>query len=451
MKSINPYSEKAIKTYTTFKSNEIFDIINEANTSFNDWKNIPLKNRINIILKIKQNLIDDKLESAKEITSEMGKPLSESLLEIDKCVWLCDYYIENSEKLLKPEFIKTEAHKSYITFEPLGIILGIMPWNFPFWQVFRFVIPTIISGNVTIIKHAPNVTGCCLKIKKIFSKNIDYKVLQPLVIDVDEIENIIKNPLVKGVSLTGSDKAGSAVGKITGKYIKKILLELGGSDAFIVCEDADIDKAAKMAVMARMLNTGQSCIAAKRFIIHKNVKNKFINHLVHHLNSMKIGDPMLKETQIGPLARKDLLNQLNLIFDDALTKGANIIYQTKDIPKNGYFFRPSIIDNINSSMKAYNCETFGPLFSIYTFQEESEAISLANDTHYGLGGSVWSKNIKNAEKLAKKIYTGAVFINEMTKSDPRLPFGGVGLSGIGRELGSYGIKEFVNVKTIYID
>ncbi len=451
MKSINPYSEKVIKTYASFKSNEIFGIINEANNSFNDWKNITLKNRINIILKIKQNLIDDRLESAKEITSEMGKPLSESLLEIDKCIWLCDYYIENSEKLLKPEFIKTEAHKSYITFEPLGIILGIMPWNFPFWQVFRFVIPTIISGNITIIKHAPNVTGCCLRIKKIFSKNINYKVLQPLVIDVDEIENIIKNPLVKGVSLTGSDKAGSAVAKITGKYIKKTLLELGGSDAFIVCKDADVDKAAKKAVIARMLNTGQSCIAAKRFIIHKNVKNKFVNRLVHHLSSMKIGDPMLKETQIGPLARKDLLNQLNLIFDDAIDKGAKIIYQMNNIPKNGYFFRPSIIENINSSMKAYNCETFGPLFSIYTFQEESEAINLANDTYYGLGGSIWSKNLENAEKLAKKIYTGAVFINEMTKSDPRLPFGGVGLSGIGRELGTYGIKEFINVKTIYID
>ena len=451
MKSINPYSEKLIKKYTSFNSNEIFNIINEANTSFNDWKNISLKNRINIILKIKQNLIDDKLESAKEITSEMGKPLSESLLEIDKCLWLCDYYIQNSEKLLKPEFIKTEAHKSYISFEPLGVIMGIMPWNFPFWQVFRFVIPTIISGNVTIVKHAPNVTGCCLRIEKIFSKNIGYKVFQPLIVDVDEVENIIKNPLIKGVSLTGSDKAGSAVGKLTGKYIKKILLELGGSDAFIVCEDADIDKAAKKAVMARMLNTGQSCIAAKRFIVHKNIKNKFINCVIHHLSSMKIGNPILKETQIGPLARKDLLNQLNLIFDDAIDKGAKIIYQMNDMPKNGYFFRPSIIENINSSMTAYDCETFGPLFSIYTFQEESEAINLANDTPYGLGGSVWSKNLKNAEKLAKKIYTGAVFVNEMTKSDPRLPFGGVGLSGIGRELGTYGIKEFINVKTIYID
>ena len=451
MKSINPYSEKLIKKYNLFTLSKVNQTINLANDTFNNWKKLDLDKRINIIQKVKQNLIDDRLESAKEITSEMGKPFSESLLEIDKCIWLCDYYIENSEKLLEPELIKTEAYKSYVSFEPLGVIFGIMPWNFPYWQIFRFVIPTIISGNVTIVKHAPNVTGCCLRIKKIFSRNIDYKIFQPLIIDTKDVEHIIKNQLVRGVSLTGSDKAGSAVGKLSGKYVKKTLLELGGSDAFIVCEDADIEKAAKKAVMARMLNTGQSCIAAKRFIIHKNVKNKFINQLIHHLSSMKIGDPMLKETQIGPLARKDLLNQLNLILDDAIDKGANIIYQINDIPKNGYFFRPSIIENINSSMKAYNCETFGPLFSIYTFQEESEAISLANDTPYGLGGSIWSKNLKNAEILAKKIYTGAIYINEMTKSDPRLPFGGVGLSGIGRELGVYGIKEFINVKTIYID
>ena len=451
MNSINPYSENLIKKYNTFSSDKVTDVINVSNNTFYDWKNLLLKERINVIIKIKQNLIDDRIESAKEITSEMGKPLSESRLEIDKCIWLCDYYIDNSEDMLKSDFIETEANKSYVSYEPLGIILGIMPWNFPFWQVFRFVIPTIISGNVTVVKHAPNVTGCCLRLKNIFSKNINYKIFQPLIIDVNEVENIIKNPFIKGVSLTGSDKAGSAVGKLTGKYIKKTLLELGGSDAFIVCKDADIDKSAKKAVMARMLNTGQSCIAAKRFILHHSIKDKFVECLINHLNLMNVGNPMSKDTQIGPLARKDLLDQLNQIFEDAVTKGAKVIYRMKQMPKNGYFFTPSIIENIDSSMQVYKCETFGPLFSIYTFKEESEAINLANDTPYGLGGSIWSKDIKNAEKLAKKIYTGAVFINEMTKSDPRLPFGGVGLSGIGRELGAYGIKEFINVKTIYID
>ena len=451
MKSINPYTEKVIKTYNKHTADDVNEIIIEANESFNNWKNLQLKQRIDIILIIKQNLIDDKLNSAKEITIEMGKPLSESLLEIDKCVWLCDYYIDNAENILKNEFIKTEAKKSYISFEPLGIILGIMPWNFPYWQVFRFVIPTIISGNITLVKHAPNVTGCCLRINKIFSKNINYKIFESLVLEDKEVKNIIENPLIKGVSLTGSDKAGSAVGKLAGKHIKKTLLELGGSDAFIVCEDANIRKAAKKAVMARMLNTGQSCIAAKRFIVHENIKDEFVNHLIKNLKSMAIGDPMLKDTQIGPLARKDLLNQLNQLFEDAINKGAKIIYKMKNIPKNGYFFAPCVIENIDSSMQVYKCETFGPLFSIYTFKKQNDAIKLANDTLYGLGGSVWSKDIKNAENLAKEIYTGAVFINEITKSDPRLPFGGVGLSGIGRELGTYGIKEFINVKTIYIN
>ena len=451
MKSINPYTEKVIKSYNKHTLDNINEIIFEENESFNDWKNLHLKKRIDIILIIKQNLIDDRLNAAKEITIEMGKPLTESLLEIDKCVWLCDYYINNAENILENEFIKTEAKKSYISFEPLGIILGIMPWNFPYWQVFRFVIPTIISGNITLVKHAPNVTGCSLRISRIFSKNIKYKIFESLVLEDKEVKNIIENPFIKGVSLTGSDKAGSAVGKLAGKHIKKTLLELGGSDAFIVCEDANIRKAAKKAVMARMLNTGQSCIAAKRFIVHENIKDEFVNYLIKNLKSMVVGDPMLKDTQIGPLARIDLLNQLNQLFEDAIDKGAKIIYKMKNIPKNGYFFSPCVIENIDSSMLVYKCETFGPLFSIYTFKKQNDAIKLANDTLYGLGGSVWSKDIKNAENIAKEIYTGAVFINEITKSDPRLPFGGVGLSGIGRELGTYGIKEFINVKTIYIN
>ena len=448
MKSINPYSEKVIKTYASFKSNEIFDIINEANNSFNDWKNITLKNRINIILKIKQNLIDDRLESAKEITSEMGKPLSESLLEIDKCVWLCDYYIENSEKLLKPEFIKTEAHKSYITFEPLGIILGIMPWNFPFWQVFRFVIPTIISGNVTIIKHAPNVTGCCLRIKKIFSKNINYKVLQPLVIDVDEIENIIKNPLVKGVSLTGSDKAGSAVAKITGKYIKKTLLELGGSDAFIVCKDADVDKAAKKAVIARMLNTGQSCIAGKRLLLHERIAEEFMEEFVKQVKELKSGDTMDEDTFIGTLAREDLAEDLEKQIQDSVKQGAKIVLGGK---RDKAYYEPTIITNVKKGMPVFDQETFGPAMAVTTFKEDQEAIDLVNYSDFGLGVSIFTEDFTFAEKIVPAFEDGAVFVNELVKSDPRLPFGGTKISGYGRELSSHGIQEFVNRKTVYFN
>ncbi len=451
MQSRNPYNEKIIKDYKSYNQEEVIKLIDSAQKSFIKWKNISIKKRIKTLEKIKNNLETSKIECANEITLEMGKPIKESIAEIDKCVWLCDYYIENAEQFLKKEIIKTDASKSYVSFEPMGVILGIMPWNFPFWQVFRFVIPAILSGNTTIVKHASNVSGCCLIMESVFSNNIDYKVFFSLLLPASKIENVIKNPTIKAISFTGSEKAGSSVGAISGSEIKKILLELGGADAFIVCEDANIDKAANKAVLARMLNTGQSCIAAKRFILHKNIKKQFLKKVIDILNNMNLDNPTDPNTQIGPLARKDILDDINNQLKDAIDKGAKLCYQMKNIPKHGYFFPPSIVENIDSSMDIYHNETFGPLFTILTYTDEQEAIKIANDTKYGLGGSIWSKNIENAEKMAHQIYTGAVFINEFTKSDPRLPFGGVGISGFGRELGSYGIKEFVNVKTIYIN
>jgi len=451
MYSKNPYNEKIIKNYKSYNKNKTIDLIDNAQKAFIKWKSITIKNRIKTIRKIKNNLLSKKMHCAYKITYEMGKPIKESIAEIDKCVWVCDYYIENAEQFLEPEIIKTDARKSYVSFEPMGVILGIMPWNFPFWQVFRFVIPAILSGNTTIVKHASNVSGCCLIIEDIFSDNIDYKVFSCLLLPASEVENVIKNPIVKAISLTGSEKAGSSVGSIAGSEIKKILLELGGADAFIVCKDADITKASEKAVLGRILNAGQSCIAAKRFIVHKDIKEKFIDNVIDILDNMKLDDPSNIKTQIGPLARKDILDDIEHQIKDAINKGAKLCYQMKNIPKIGYFFPPSIVDNINSSMDIYYNETFGPLFTIFTYTNEKEAIKIANNTQYGLGGSIWSKNIENAEKIAHEIYTGAIFINEITKSDPRLPFGGVGLSGFGRELGTYGIKEFVNVKTIYIN
>ena len=449
--SQSPYSEKVIKDYEPYNQNKTIKLINSAQESFIKWKSITIQARIDVIEKIKYNLISKKMDSAYKITEEMGKPITESIAEVEKCVWLCDYYIENGEKFLENEIIKTTASKSYVSFEPLGVILGIMPWNFPFWQVFRFVIPAVLSGNTTMVKHASNVSGCCLMIEEIFCENIDYKIFFSLLLPASKIKHVIKDPIIKAISLTGSEKAGSSVGSIAGAEIKKILLELGGADAFIVCKDANLIEASKKAVVARLLNAGQSCIAAKRFIVHKDVKEQFINNITDILNTMKLDDPSNIETQIGPLARKDILNDIENQTNDAINKGATLRYQMKNIPKNGYFFAPSIIENINSSMDIYYNETFGPLFTIFTYSNDKEAISIANDTKYGLGGSIWSQNIKNAEKMAHQIYTGAVFINEMTKSDPRLPFGGVGMSGFGRELGSYGIKEFVNIKTIYIN
>ncbi len=449
--SQNPYTEEIIAKYQSYERYKTIQLINSAQEAFINWKNLKIKNKIQTIEKIKNNLISRKMDCAQKITQEMGKPISESISEIEKCIWLCEYYIDNGEQFLEKEKIDTNASKSYVSFEPLGVILGIMPWNFPFWQVFRFVIPAILSGNITMVKHASNVSGCCLMIEEIFCNQIDNKVFFPLLLTASKIESVIKDPIVRAISLTGSEKAGSNVGAIAGSQLKKILLELGGSDAFIVCEDANIKEASKKAVLARMLNTGQSCIAAKRFIVHKNIKNEFINNIITILNNMRLDDPSNTKTQIGPLARKDILNDIENQLHDAINKGATVCYKMKNIPKNGYFFAPTIIDNVKSNMDIYNKETFGPLFAIFSYDNEKEAIKIANDTKYGLGGSIWTKNIENGEKMAQQIYTGAVFINEMTKSDPRLPFGGVGISGFGRELGSYGIKEFVNIKTIYIN
>ena len=451
MISKNPYSESIIEEYNSYDKDKTIELINSAQESFMEWKNFKLEKRLEIIEKIKSNLVLKKMDCAYKITEEMGKPITESIAEIEKCIWLCDYYIENGDKFLKDEIIKTDATKSYVSFEPLGVILGIMPWNFPFWQVFRFVIPAILSGNTTMVKHASNVSGCCLMIEEIFSYQIDCKIFYSLLLPSSKINHVIKDPIIKAISLTGSEKAGSSVGSIAGSEIKKILLELGGADAFIVCRDADLIKASKKAVLARMLNAGQSCIAAKRFIVHKDIKEDFINNIIKILDNMKLDDPSNTTTQIGPLARKDILSDLKIQLEDALKKGAKLRYQMSDVPSNGYFFPPSIVDDVNPSMDIYYNETFGPLFTIFSYTDEKEAINIANDTKYGLGGSIWSQNIKNAEKMAHQIYTGAIFINEMTKSDPRLPFGGVGISGFGRELGSYGVKEFVNIKTIYID
>ena len=451
MKSKNPYNENIIKDYSNHNTLEVKNIINAANNSYYDWKKVPINSRIIIIRKVKNNLTSNRKNSANMITQEMGKPIIESFAEIDKCIWLCEYYIENSEEFLKAETIKTDASKSYVSFEPLGVILGIMPWNFPYWQVFRFAIPAILSGNTVVVKHASNVSGCSLLIEKIFSENIKLNVFQSLLLTSLKMKDVIENPLIKAISLTGSEEAGSKVASLAGNKIKKILLELGGSDAFIVCKDADIKKASEKAVAARMLNTGQSCIAAKRFIVHEEIKDEFIKNIINILNQMNIDDPTSMNTQIGPLARKDILQDLQNQMKDAIKKGAKICYQKKMKHKKGYFFSPVIIDNIDSSMKVYNNETFGPLFTIFSFKKNEEAVKIANDTQYGLGGSIWSENIENAKQIGESINTGAIFINEITKSDPRLPFGGIGISGYGRELGSYGIKEFVNIKTVYIN
>ena len=451
LKSINPATEELFAEFKEINLSSTEEIIEESSDSQRKWAAVDISKRTKIISKISDFVRNNKEVFAEIITNEMGKPISESIAEVEKCAWLCDYYVENGSKFLAEQSISSDADKSFVSFEPLGVILGVMPWNFPFWQVFRFAVPAIIAGNSVLVKHAPNVQASAVAIEKIFHDcGIPKDLFRILMIDVDIIPNIISNKHVKAVSLTGSELAGSKVAECSGKNLKKTVLELGGSDAFIVLSDADLPKCIDSAVKGRMLNNGQSCIAAKRFIVHEDVYDEFIAGLQKTIESLIIGDPMLSETQVGPLAREDILNKIENQVKESIKLGAELVSGGKRVGESGYYYAPTILTNISQSMPVYNQETFGPVFSVFKFNDIDKMVELANDTDFGLGGSVWSKNKDKALSVARRIETGAVFINDFTKSDPRLPFGGVKNSGYGRELSEFGIKEFVNVKTIAV-
>jgi succinate-semialdehyde dehydrogenase/glutarate-semialdehyde dehydrogenase len=391
----------------------------------------------------------------------MGKPITEALAEVEKCALLCDYFYENAEEFLKPEKRTgaiNHAKENIVSFEPMGTILAIMPWNFPFWQVFRCAIPALLAGNCVILKHAPNVSRCALTIENIIQESgIVEDVFRVILIEnerVSEItEVILSHPQVIGVSLTGSVAAGKAVAQIAGKYLKKSVMELGGSDPFIVLEDADIEETVQVAAMARCQNTGQSCIAAKRFIILDSVYEKFKELFLQEMSlyAQSIGDPLKETTRIGPIARKDLLNKLISQVEDAKQKNVNVLLggNRADFPK-GYFYQVTVLENITKEMNLYSEEIFGPVASLYRVSSIEEAIAIANDTPYGLGASLWTKNLDLAKKIIPELFFGNVFVNSLVKSDPALPFGGIKESGYGRELSIEGIKEFVNIKTIRI-
>jgi succinate-semialdehyde dehydrogenase/glutarate-semialdehyde dehydrogenase len=380
----------------------------------------------------------------------MGKPVREALAEVEKCALLADYYAGNAVTFLKPEEIKTEAKKSYVMFQPLGIVLAVMPWNFPFWQAFRFGVPAVTSGNVVLLKHASNVPQTALVIEEAFAKaGFPEDVFKTVLIDVPETLRLIDDDLVDAVSLTGSNRAGEEIGAHAGRRIKKVVLELGGSDPYIVLDDADVEKAGRTAANARMVNTGQSCIAAKRFIVMESVADEFAGHFLARLREMKLGDPMDETTDIGPLARKDIRDGLKAQLRDAKLKGAKTIELPQPLSK-GYFFAPCVVLKPTPNMKVLTDEVFGPIAPIVVVKNEGEAIAAANNTEYGLGAAIWSRNTERAERMAKRIESGFVAINDMVRSDPRLPFGGVKKSGVGRELSNYGLKEFVNIKTVVV-
>ncbi|MGK7389256.1 MAG: NAD-dependent succinate-semialdehyde dehydrogenase [Candidatus Cyclobacteriaceae bacterium M2_1C_046] len=447
-RSINPFNGEEVGVYKSHTSEELNSILIRSGEVFKTWCREPLSHRTDLIKKAGQVLRDNVEEYAQMITSEMGKPISESRAEVNKCAWVCDYYAENAAEFLANEEIQTDAKRSFVRHDPMGCIFAIMPWNFPFWQVFRFAAPTLTSGNTALLKHAPNVFGCALKIADVFKKaGYPSGVFQNLIVHHNETEKIISHDAVNAVTLTGSEMAGAAVAEIAGKYIKKSLLELGGNNAFIVWEDADIDLAVKTAVSARMLNCGQSCIAAKRFILVEGIHDEFVNKFTDAVSKLKAGDTKDDVTQVGPLARKDLADQLNRQVKISVEQGAKILLGGK---QNNCYYEPTILGNVRPGMAAFEEETFGPLAAIIKAKDIDEAFALSEKSKYGLGVSVFTRDIKKATELADRITDGAYFVNELVKSDPRLPFGGTKRSGYGRELSKEGMMEFINKKTVYV-
>lgn len=451
MVSVNPYTEEINGEFDTLTPERCREAVERARKAFAEWRNLSVGQRAGHIKNVARGLRAARERYGEIITGEMGKPVKQAVGEIEKCAWLCDFYAENASKLLHDEPIATEAAKSYVRFEPLGVILGIMPWNFPFWQVFRFAVPAMAAGNVCLLKHASNVPITALEIEELFRGcGFSPHIFSTLLIDSTTAQWLIEQDLVDGVSLTGSVGAGSKIGAAAGRAIKKTVLELGGSDPFIVLDDADLDKAARTGVASRTINTGQSCIAAKRIIVMEAVAEEFLARFIDYFKRLRIGDPMLEETDVGPLARKEFVEDLESQLEDARAKGAEVTYGPEIPEGNGFFARPAVLTKVRADMKVVSEEVFGPVVPVLTVKSEREAIELANSTRMGLGASIWSKDIERAERMARQMEAGFVAINDMVKSDPRLPFGGIKKSGVGRELSYFGLKEFVNVKSIVI-
>ena len=450
LKSINPYTGEVNAEFDPLTDEVCGRAVRRGREAFEAWRKLAVADRVKPIANLASIFRRKKREFAGIAAVEMGKPIRDAVAEIEKCALLCDYYYQSSEKFLLSEEIETEASKSYVVFDPLGVILGIMPWNFPFWQVARWAVPTLAAGNVCLLKHASNVPLTAIEIEKIFREaGFPEFVFQTLLIGPQGAERLIEESPIDGVSLTGSGAAGSKVGSLAGKHFKKVVLELGGSDPFMVFEDADLDKAARAAVRSRMANAGQSCIAAKRLIVMESVADAFREKFLEGMNSLRIGDPMDESTDLGPLAKMEFVEDLARQLDDAVKKGARV-YRGPKPPARGFFFQPVVLTDLTADMLVTKEEVFGPIAPVITARTEEEMIRIANGTEFGLGAAIWTRDISKAVRLAREIASGFIAINGIVKSDPRLPFGGVKKSGLGRELSHYGLKEFVNTKTIVI-
>ena len=449
-KSLNPYTQEIVGEYMEASAVQLEVKLEWAEIAQREWAARSFAERASCFEQLAQYLREHKAELALLMTEEMGKILPESLGEIEKCAGQCTYYAQHAEALLQDEAIPTDAtHYSGVSYEPIGIILAIMPWNFPFWQVFRYGVPALMAGNVTLLKHAPNVFGCALAIETAFrAAGFPEGVFQALIADVDAVQGLVADDRVGMVTLTGSERAGASVAALAGSHLKKSVLELGGSDALIVLPDADLDKAAAAAVQSRMMNAGQVCIAAKRFLVHQDVKAAFTDKVLHLIQALKQGDPLDPATKLGPLARLDLAEGLERQLQKALQQGATLLCGGV---REGCNFAPTLLDNVSPDSVVFREETFGPLATITTFSSEQEAIRLANLSRYGLSAAIWTQDLDKAKMLARQLEVGSVFVNAVVRSDSRLPIGGVKKSGYGRELAEAGIKEFCTVKTHYVN
>ncbi|SEU07856.1 NAD-dependent succinate-semialdehyde dehydrogenase [Hymenobacter actinosclerus] len=449
--SVNPYTGRTERQFDAFSWTQTEQIVREVHAAFAGWRTTSFEHRARLMHRAADLLRERADELARLMAIEMGKPLADGRAEANKCALCCDFYADRAAEFLADEFIETEAQRSFIAYEPLGAVLAVMPWNFPFWQVVRFAAPALMAGNVGLLKHASNVPQCALALEKIFhDAGFPPATFRTLLIGSDLVDKVIEDERVMAVTLTGSEPAGAAVAATAGRQIKKTVLELGGSDAFIVLADADLALAAKTAAQARMINAGQSCIAAKRFIVEKPIVKEFIAQLKEHLQALRYGDPLAEGTDYGPLARPDLADELTEQVEDSVQQGAKVELAGGQPAPGSAQFAPMILSNVQRGQRAYTEEFFGPVALVLEAADADDAIRLANDSRFGLGGSVWTRDTGRGEQLARRVQAGAVFVNSLVKSSPDMPFGGIKKSGYGRELSHLGIREFVNQKSIWI-
>jgi succinate-semialdehyde dehydrogenase / glutarate-semialdehyde dehydrogenase len=449
--SINPATGEKLKDFSVHDAGEVECRLKQAEQAFQQHRHRPFYERAQLMMAAASLLDTEKNKFARIITLEMGKVVRAAVEEVEKCARVCRFYAENAERFLEDEKAQTQARRSFVRYQPMGTILAIMPWNFPFWQVFRFAAPALMAGNVGLLKHAANVPQCALAIEEVFHRaGFDDGVFQALLIEAEQAQQLISDPRVKAITLTGSDRAGSAVASAAGREIKKSVLELGGNDPFIVRPSADLEAALATAIKARTINAGQSCIAAKRFLIADEIYDQFLQRFLEGIRALKMGDPMEESTDIGPLATKQIQDGVHEQVQKSVAAGARLLTGGNRVHGAGFFYEPTVLIDIPPDSPAYREEIFGPVASIFRVRDNEEAIRIANDSVFGLGASVWTNDAEEQELFISELEAGMVFVNGMVASDPHLPFGGTKRSGFGRELGAHGIREFMNAKTVWI-